>query len=88
MLRKLEAVEKSLQSNAKIVVPANTELVNMIGEMAGFLPLKKEVKEIKMNKLILVFLLFSWRRMVLRSTCQRNCSCNYRRAPAGDHFLS
>ena len=40
VLRKLEAVEKSLQHNAKIVVPANTELVNVIGEMAGFLPLK------------------------------------------------
>lgn len=46
VLRKLEAVEKSLQNNAKIVVPANTELVNVIGEMAGFLPLKKEAKEI------------------------------------------
>ena len=42
VLRKLEAVEKSLQHNAKIVVPANTELVNVIGEMAGFLPIKKE----------------------------------------------
>ena len=42
VLRKLEAVEKSLQNNAKIVVPANTELVNVIGEMAGFLPLRKE----------------------------------------------
>jgi len=45
VLRKLEAVEKSLQNNAKIVVPANTELVNVIGEMAGFLPIK--VKEDK-----------------------------------------
>ena len=44
VLRKLEAVEKSLQNNAKIVVPANTELVNVIGEMAGFLPLRKEEK--------------------------------------------
>ncbi|MDP2929824.1 MAG: SPFH domain-containing protein, partial [Candidatus Omnitrophota bacterium] len=35
VLRKLEAVEKSLKDNAKIVVPANTELVNVIGEMAG-----------------------------------------------------
>ncbi len=42
VLRKLEAVEKSLQNNAKIVVPANTELVNVIGEMAGFLPIKTE----------------------------------------------
>jgi len=42
VLRKLEAVEKSLQNNAKIVVPANTELVNVIGEMAGFLPIKNK----------------------------------------------
>ena len=47
VLRKLEAVEKSLQNNAKIVVPANTELVNVIGEMAGFLPIKREEKERK-----------------------------------------
>lgn len=46
VLRKLEAVEKSLQHNSKIVVPANTELVNVIGEMAGFLPIKnKEEKK-------------------------------------------
>jgi len=46
VLRKLEAVEKSLEHNAKIVVPANTELVNVIGEMAGFLPIKtKEDKK-------------------------------------------
>lgn len=42
VLRKLEAVEKSLQNNAKIVVPSNTQLVNVIGEMAGVLPLIKE----------------------------------------------
>ncbi|RJP29663.1 MAG: SPFH/Band 7/PHB domain protein [Candidatus Omnitrophota bacterium] len=45
VLRKLEAVEKSLENNAKIVVPSNTELVNVIGEMAGVLPLRKEQKE-------------------------------------------
>lgn len=47
VLRKLEAVEKSLEHNAKIVVPSNTELVNIIGEMAGILPLKKEEKQDK-----------------------------------------
>ena len=41
VLRKLEAVEKSLKDNAKIVIPANTELVNVIGEMAGILPVKR-----------------------------------------------
>jgi regulator of protease activity HflC (stomatin/prohibitin superfamily) len=38
LLRRLEVVEKSMATNAKIVVPANTELVNLIGEMAGVLP--------------------------------------------------
>ncbi len=42
VLRKLEAVEKSFQNNAKIVVPSNTELVNVIGELAGVLPVKRE----------------------------------------------
>ncbi len=45
VLRKLEAVEKSLVNNAKIVIPANTELVNVIGEMAGFLPIKTKEGE-------------------------------------------
>ncbi len=42
ILRKLQAVENSLEDNAKIVIPANTELVNVIGELAGVLPLKKK----------------------------------------------
>ena len=40
LLRRLEMVEKSLKDNAKIVVPAGSELVNVIGEMAGILPVK------------------------------------------------
>ena len=40
LLRKLEMVEKSLKDNAKIVVPTGSELVNVIGEMAGILPVK------------------------------------------------
>jgi len=43
LLRRLETVEKSLANNAKIVVPANTELINVIGEMAGVLPIPKKV---------------------------------------------
>jgi regulator of protease activity HflC (stomatin/prohibitin superfamily) len=39
LLRKLEALEKSLGNNAKIVIPSGSELVNVIGEMAGVLPL-------------------------------------------------
>ena len=42
ILRKIEMVEKALSQNAKIVVPSNTELVNVIGDMAGILPLKRE----------------------------------------------
>ncbi|HOT89926.1 MAG TPA: SPFH domain-containing protein [Bacteroidales bacterium] len=45
LLRKLEALEKSLSENAKIVVPTGSELVNVIGEMAGMLPLKRKTKE-------------------------------------------
>jgi len=39
LLKRLEVVEKALAVNAKIVVPAGTQLVNVIGEMAGVLPL-------------------------------------------------
>ena len=45
LLRKLEAVEKSLADNAKIVVPTGSELVNVIGELAGVLPLGKKRNE-------------------------------------------
>lgn len=38
LLRKLEAVENSLMSNAKIVIPSGSELINIISEMAGVLP--------------------------------------------------
>jgi regulator of protease activity HflC (stomatin/prohibitin superfamily) len=41
LLRKLETLEKSLSQNAKIVIPSGSELVNVIGEMAGVLPLVK-----------------------------------------------
>lgn len=46
LLKKLETLEASLKTNAKIVIPSGTEIVNIIGEMAGVLPLpiKKEDK--------------------------------------------
>lgn len=48
LLRKLEAVEASLSKNAKIVIPTGTELVNIIGEMAGgILPLETKPKDKK-----------------------------------------
>jgi regulator of protease activity HflC (stomatin/prohibitin superfamily) len=45
LLRKLEALEASLGNNAKIVIPAGTELVNIIGEMAGIIPLERKKKD-------------------------------------------
>ncbi len=47
LLRRLIAVESALSANAKIVIPSNTELVNVIGEMAGILPWKKEISPVK-----------------------------------------
>lgn len=41
LLRKLEALEKALANNAKIVVPSDADLVNVIGDMAGVLPLDR-----------------------------------------------
>jgi regulator of protease activity HflC (stomatin/prohibitin superfamily) len=45
LLKKLETLETSLQNNAKIVIPTGTELVNIIGEMAGVVPFKMKEKE-------------------------------------------
>ncbi len=38
ILRKLETVEKAFWQNAKIVVPADGQLVNVIGDLAGVTP--------------------------------------------------
>ena len=38
VLRKLETVEKAFWQNAKIIVPANAELVNVVGDLAGIAP--------------------------------------------------
>jgi regulator of protease activity HflC (stomatin/prohibitin superfamily) len=45
VLRKLEAVERALYQNAKVVVPSNTQLINVIGELAGVVPIAPEVVE-------------------------------------------
>ena len=39
LLKRLEVVENALAGNSKVVVPAGAQLVNVIGEMAGVLPL-------------------------------------------------
>jgi regulator of protease activity HflC (stomatin/prohibitin superfamily) len=47
LLRRLVAVEHALAANSKIVVPSNTELVNIIGDLAGILPLSRSAVAIK-----------------------------------------
>lgn len=39
LLRQLQAVEQSLTNNAKVVIPAGTTLVNVIGGLAGIEPI-------------------------------------------------
>ncbi len=45
LLRKIQAVETSLRDNAKIIVPGGSDLVNVLGEMAGIVPLKVRKEE-------------------------------------------
>ena len=42
LLKQLETVQNSLQNNTKVVVPSNAELVNVIGDMAGVMPMTKK----------------------------------------------
>ena len=41
LLKKLQTLEVSMKDNAKIVVPLGAELVNVIGELAGVVPIGK-----------------------------------------------
>src|SRR4030043_886965 len=41
-LRKLQATETALANNTKIIVPSDSDLVNVIGELAGVIPLKSK----------------------------------------------
>jgi regulator of protease activity HflC (stomatin/prohibitin superfamily) len=45
LLRRIQMAEEALRANAKIVVPAGADLVNVLGEMAGVLPLKPKARE-------------------------------------------
>jgi regulator of protease activity HflC (stomatin/prohibitin superfamily) len=40
VLRKIQALETSLKDNSKIVVPAGSDLVNVLGDMAGIIPIR------------------------------------------------
>ncbi len=44
LLRKLEALEQAMSHNAKIVIPSGSELVNVIGELAGVMPLPETTR--------------------------------------------
>ena len=42
LLRKLQTVENSLKNNSKVVLPTDGELINVIGDMSGVLPVPKK----------------------------------------------
>ncbi len=43
LLKKLETVSESLKNNSKIVIPSNSDLINVIGELAGnVIPINKK----------------------------------------------
>ena len=44
MLRKLEAVERALYQNSKVVVPGDAQLVNVIGDLGGLVPMATDGK--------------------------------------------
>ncbi|HTX87801.1 MAG TPA: SPFH domain-containing protein [Bacteroidales bacterium] len=42
LLRRIQALETSLKDNAKIVVPTGSDLVNVLGELGGILPIRQK----------------------------------------------
>lgn len=42
LLRRIQAMETALQNNAKIVVPTGSDLVNVLGELGGIVPIKEK----------------------------------------------
>jgi len=47
LLRRIQMTEEALKNNAKIVVPVGSELVNVLGELAGVLPIHKKEEKSK-----------------------------------------
>ena len=41
LLKKLQTTETALKNDAKIVIPSNSELINVIGEMSGVRPIER-----------------------------------------------
>ncbi len=50
LLRKLQAMESAMKDNAKVIVPTGTELINIIGDMAGIPPVIERKREGKMKE--------------------------------------
>ena len=42
VLKQLQTTEIALKNNAKIVIPSDTQLINVIGEMSGVIPIEKK----------------------------------------------
>ena len=45
MLRRIQAMETSLKDNSKVIVPTGSDLVNVMGEMSGVVPIRKKSEE-------------------------------------------
>jgi len=45
LLRRIQAMETALKDNAKIVVPTGSDLVNVLSEMGGIIPLKTKLEK-------------------------------------------
>lgn len=45
MLRRIQAMETSLKDNSKVIVPNGSDLVNVMGEMSGVVPIMKKKEE-------------------------------------------
>lgn len=45
LLKRLETLEKALANNTKIIVPSDAELINVVGEMAGVIPIYRKKEE-------------------------------------------
>jgi regulator of protease activity HflC (stomatin/prohibitin superfamily) len=41
LLKRLETAEAALKDNAKVIVPAGSDIVNVIGDLAGVLPIQR-----------------------------------------------
>ncbi len=45
LLRRIQAMETALKDNAKIVVPTGSDLVNVLSEMGGIIPIKTKLEK-------------------------------------------